>query len=262
MSVVGFTQRWVLCCLLLTACATNPSGSDGKTLIVATDPTFPPFESQAPGGVVGFDMDLMRAVAAEAGLSVTFKSLPFDGILGALQAGTADAAISTITITPERAKVVSFTRPYYKSGLAITVREADKTIHSTDDLANKTIAVNIGTVGAMRATTIPGAKVLTFDSGPQQFQELINGRADAVLNDAMITEFALRTGAVKGVRITGQWLTEEYWGIAVAPRSPKLAVLDQALATVISKGIYAKLYRRWFSREPLPLPTTAPALAP
>ncbi len=106
----------------------TPSATDGTsetpattggTITVATEPAFPPFESQAQGGgeLEGFDIDVMKAIGQAAGLTVKFQSLPFDGIIPGLQAGTVDAAISAITITPERAKTISFSRPYFKAGL-------------------------------------------------------------------------------------------------------------------------------------------------
>ncbi|MHC5594729.1 MAG: transporter substrate-binding domain-containing protein, partial [Nostoc sp.] len=108
-------------CLLLVSCAVNSSA--GKTLRVATEPAFPPFEFKGQGGELqGFSIDLMNALATAANFKVDFQSLPFDGIIPALQAKTVDAAISSITITQERAKTISFSRPYFKAGLAIAIR--------------------------------------------------------------------------------------------------------------------------------------------
>ncbi|WP_396034803.1 transporter substrate-binding domain-containing protein, partial [Candidatus Cyanaurora vandensis] len=125
-----------------------PGFAQTKTLRVATEPAFPPFESQgAKGELEGFSIDLMYAIGKAAGFQVEFRSLPFDGIIPGLQAGTVDAAISSLTITPERAKTVDFSEPYFKAGLAIAVRAEDRTITSLDSLKGKTIAVQIGTTG-------------------------------------------------------------------------------------------------------------------
>jgi len=79
---------------------TAEAGGANGTLTVATEPAFPPFEFQADNGELqGFDIDLMNAIGETAGLEIQFESLPFDGIIPALQAGTVDAAISGMTIT-------------------------------------------------------------------------------------------------------------------------------------------------------------------
>ena len=76
----------------------------------------------------------MRAIGEEADLNIDFRNLPFDGIIPALQARTVEAAISGMTITAERAQAISFSRPYFKAGLAIAVREDNKTIKNFEDL--------------------------------------------------------------------------------------------------------------------------------
>lgn len=115
------------------------SQDTGKAFTVATEPAFPPFEmtDQKTGELTGFDLELMKAIGQEAGLKITFESLPFDGIIPALQAGTVKAAISGMTITPERAQTLSFSRPYFKAGLAIAVRKDNNSIKSFDDLKGK-----------------------------------------------------------------------------------------------------------------------------
>ena len=260
------------CLLLVIACNGSPDNSAeptdtssepaaDETLTVATEPAFPPFESQAEGGdLEGFDIDLMNAIGEEAGLEVEYESLPFDGIIPALQSGRVDAAISAMTITPERAQTVDFSRPYFQSGLAIAVREENQNVKSLDDLANKEIAVQIGTTGAQQAEEIPGAQVNTFDSAPLALQELSNGNVEAVINDAPVTLFAINSGNLEGLEVVGELVTEEYYGIALAKDSPYQEEINNALNTLIENGTYAEIYQKWFGDEPPELPETAPAL--
>ncbi|MEJ1932778.1 basic amino acid ABC transporter substrate-binding protein, partial [Nostoc sp. NIES-2111] len=192
--VFGRWLRWCvvvgLSCLLLTAC--SGSFNQGKTLRVATEPAFPPFEFVGQdGNLQGFSIDLMNAIAHAASFKVDFQSLPFDGIISALQSKTVDAAISSITITAERSKTVSFSRPYFKAGLAIAIRSDNQNITSFDSLKNKKIAVQIGTTGADKAKNIPGVQIRSFDSAPLALQELANGNVDAVINDAPVTLYAI-----------------------------------------------------------------------
>lgn len=229
-----------------------------EVLRVATEPAFPPFEFQAEDGELqGFDIDLMNAIGAEAGVEIQFESLPFDGIIPALQSGTVDAAISGMTITEERLETVDFSRPYIKAGLAIAVQEEDTEIASLEDLAGKKIAVQIGTTGADQAAEIEGAEISTFDSAPLALQELSNGNVDAVINDAPVTLDAIASGNISGVKVVGELVTEEFYGIALPKDSENLALINDALMAMMEDGTYAEIYQKWFGTEPSELPESA-----
>ncbi len=249
--ILGFS------CLLLLVFS-HPGNAAKRSLIVAVEPVYPPFEFQAANGELqGFDIDLMREVGKAADFEVQFQSLPFDGIIPALQAGTVDAAVSAMTITPERSQVVSFSRPYFKAGLAIAVRTGTQEINSLEDLAGKKIAVQIGTTGAQTAKKIPNATIRTFDAAVMALQELSNGNVDAVINDAPVTLYAINTGNLKRVQIVGQLLTEEFYGIPTALNSPNLKLINQGLTTILENGTYERIYRKWFNADPPQLPATA-----
>ncbi|MDB9423989.1 ABC transporter permease subunit [Microcystis aeruginosa CS-564/01] len=227
---------------------------------VATEATFPPFEFQQGGQLTGFDIDLMRAIGKEADLNIDFRNLPFDGIIPALQARTVEAAISGMTITSERAQAISFSRPYFRAGLAIAVREDNQTIKNFEDLKGKKIAVQIGTTGALEATKIPGAVVSQFDSAALALQELINGRVEAVVNDKPVTLYAIKEAGLRGVKVVGELLTEEFYGIALPKNSPYLQLINDALGRVIESGQYDVIFQQWFGEKPPVLPLVAPAL--
>ncbi len=232
-------------------------------LKVGTEPAFPPFEMQAPNGkgFTGFDIDLFKAIGEESGLDIQFQSMPFDGLIPALQAKNIDAAISGMTITPERAQTIDFTRPYFQSGLAIAVKKDDKgKIKSFDDLEDKKVAVAIGTTGAQEAQKIPGVQITTFDNSALALQELSNGNVDAVVNDAPVTLYAIKVGNLGNVEVVGELLTEEYYGIALPKGSPNLKKVNAALDELLKGDKYRELYQKWFAGEPPKLPLVAPAL--
>ena len=237
----------------------DAAAETGGSILVATEPAFPPFEFQADdGSFTGFDIDLMNAIGEAAGVTVEYESLPFDGIIPALQSGTVDAAISAMTITAEREEVVDFSRPYFKAGLAIAVAEDNNEIASLDDLEDKAIAVQIGTTGAETANGIEGATVSTFDSAPLALQELANGNADAVINDAPVTLDAINSGNIAGLKVVGELVTEEFYGIATPDGSDTVALINEGLATIIEDGTYAEIYQTWFGAEPPELPEESP----
>ena len=241
---------------LLVACGggsgggSSSSGDSGGSWSVGTEPAFPPFESTNNGKLEGFDIDLLNAIGAKAGKTINFQSLPFDGLIPALQGGTINAAVSAMTITDERAKTVDFSDPYIESGLAIAVAKKTTDIQSLDDLKGKKIAVQIGTTGADAASKVPDAKVSSFDSAPLALQELVNGNVDAVINDAPVTKYAISTGNIPGVMVVGKQLTSESYGIALPKGSKDVETVNKALSEIKADGTYDTIYKKWFGETP------------
>jgi arginine/lysine/histidine/glutamine transport system substrate-binding and permease protein len=253
-------MKWrsiALICTLLVIL--NPLRSlSQQTLTVAVEPVYAPFEFRnAAGEIQGFDIDLIREIGKVAGFGVRFQNIAFDGIIPSLQAGTVDAAVGAMTITPARAEVVDFSRPYFKAGLAIASQKSQP-INSLEELKGKTIAVQIGTTGAQTAQKIQNAQIRTFDAAVLALQELSNGNVVAVVHDAPILQYALRTGNLRNIQLSGQLLTEEYFGIPTPKGSPNLERINQGLGTILNNGTYRTLYRKWFNVEPLALPETVP----
>lgn len=266
----GWLRHLILaisCLLLVIACNnsspnstnTGNNSSGAKTLKVATDPTFAPFEFQGSDGKVqGFDIDLMNSIGKSAGFQIEYQNMPFDGMIATLQSSRVDAGLAGITITPERLKVISFSKPYIKAGLALAVQEGNKEITKFDNLNNRKIAVQIGTTGANEAKKITGAKISTFKTPDLALQELANGNVDAVINDAPVTLYALKTGNLKKVKVVGELLTEEYYGIATPKNSPNLELINKGLDAILKDGNYAQIYKKWFNSEPPKLPDSVP----
>lgn len=130
----------LLSCLLFLSISfliVSPSQAQ-KTLKVAVDPTYPPFELQGKSGEPeDFDVDVIKAIAKAANFQIQLQSVPFDGMIPALQARTVDAAIAAMTITAERSKTISFSRPYFKGGVAIITSVNNKDITSLNSLKGK-----------------------------------------------------------------------------------------------------------------------------
>jgi len=265
-----------LCVLILAACSrgnlngdpiklSDLAGSNGETTIirVATAPDFPPFTFMtSDGNLAGFDIDLMNAIAAVSNYTAQFENRSnIDEVIRSLYAGTVDAAIYGLSITPERAKVVSFSRPYFKSGLAIAAQTSNTEIASIDTLQGKRIGVESGSTSEIRARTIPGATVQTFNAAPIALEKLEQGEVDAVINDAPVTAYAIHERTVTGVKLVGDLLSEEFYGIATPKNSPNLETLNAGLATVLENGQYEEIYQKWFTGEPVALPETLPFLS-
>jgi arginine/lysine/histidine/glutamine transport system substrate-binding/permease protein len=245
----------LLCVLLISGVS---KAQEKPVLTIAVEPVFAPFEFRAPSGEIqGFDVDLIRAVGQAAGFGVEFRNITFDGIIPSLQAGNVDAAVAAMTITEARSKAVSFSRPYFRAGLAIAVRSGTQGIKTLDDLKGKAIAVHIGTTGATTAKGILGAKIRTFDSAVLALQELKNGNVDAVIEDSPVMLYAIKTGSLKGIEVVGNLLTEEFYGIPLPLNSANLPRVNQGLTTILQNGTYAQIYQKWFAAQPPQLPDSA-----
>ncbi|WP_088893674.1 ABC transporter permease subunit [Leptolyngbya ohadii] len=251
-----------LCCLLFILFTGTVNATAPRTLNVAIEPVYAPFEfTSASGELQGFDVDVIREIGKASGFNVNFQNLAFDGMIPALQSKTVDAAVGAMTITQQRAQSVDFSRPYFKAGLAIAVKEGTQGITQLEDLDGKRVAVQLGTTGAEAIKKVPGANVSTFNGSAVALQELSNGNVDAVVADAPIMLYALNTGNVQGLTLTGDLLTEEYYGIPTPKNSPNLQLINQGLGTILQNGTYERIYRKWFNAAPPQLPEVAPVLA-
>ena len=251
-------KSFQIVCLFMFVFALLVSGCGGgkakKELIVGTEPAFAPFEFQKENSkeFIGFDMDLIRAIAKQLGYEkCTIQGMGFDALIPALDAKNIDVAIAGMTITDERAKKVNFSKPYYKSGLAIVVNKDNNTINDVADLKGKRIAVQIGTTGAMEAEKIEGAKITSFNTNGEACLELKNKAVDAVIGDLPVEAYFLQQGGKEFAKIVGKTLSSEDYGIAVAKSNTALAKdVDKALDTLKQNGEYDKLYKKWFGELP------------
>jgi len=237
----------------LAGCGQNSGNKDGaKVLKVGAEMTFPPFEFQEEGSkeYVGFDMDLARAIGKQMGYELQIQNVGFDGLIPAMEAGNIDIIISGMSITEERAKKVSFSKPYYKSGLSIVVKADNTTIKSFKDLEGKNIAVQIGTTGAEEARKIKDAKVREYNSNSEAYMELKAGGVDAVVNDLPVNEYYLAKSGDKNAKLLGDVINSEEYGMAMTKKNTALTEkVNVALDELKKNGEYDKIYMKWFGKK-------------
>ena len=220
-----------------------------KVLRVGTEPTFAPFEFQKEGSkdYDGFDMDLARAIGKQIGAKVEIVNMGFDALIPALNANNIDLIAAGMSITDERKKAITFSEPYYTSGLIIMVNKDNKEIKSDKDLEGKRIAVQIGTTGEKKARSIKGAKVTAFNTNTEAAMELKNKGVDAVINDSPVVGYYLAQGGNKTAMTVGEVMEAEQYGLAVKKGNDKLAAdVNKALAELKKNGEYDKIYKTWF----------------
>lgn len=237
--------------MLVAGCGGGEKKAETKVLRVGTEATFAPFEFQKEGSKTydGFDMDLARAIGKQMGRKVEIVNMGFDALIPALNAGNIDCAIAGMTITEERKKAVTFSDPYYTSGLIIMVKKDNDAVKSIADLKGKRLAAQIGTTGEMKSRTVEGAKVTTFNTQDEAALELKNGGVDAVIGDLPVMEYYLAQGGDKYCKTVGEKMEAEQYGIAVKKDSKLAGEINQAMAELKKNGEFDKIYKKWFGEK-------------
>jgi polar amino acid transport system substrate-binding protein len=231
---------------ILASCG-GPAASN--KIRVATDATWPPFESvnDQTKQIEGFDIDLFKAIAEKQGLELEFVNVGFDPLLAGMAQGTYDAAISSITITDERKKDMLFSDPYYAAGQLVVVRKDNTNITGINSIAGS-VGAQIGTTGAMEVEKIKAATLKTYDDIGLAFQDLMNGQINAVVSDNWLAlgYVARNPNALKAA---GGTFTAESYGIAVAKgKTDLLAKINAGLAAVKAEGKIEELSRKWIEK--------------
>lgn len=226
--------------LLLTACA-KPAG-----IKVATDATFAPFEyTNDAGDLVGFDVDLMNAIAEKAGLTFEWVNVPFDSVLAGLSECQYDAAIAAISISDERKQSMLFSAPYLDAGLVVVVNKETTDIAGIDDLVGKKVAAQLGTTGEMAAQEIANVDYKPYDSYELAFLELANKGVDAVIADNPVALGYIAANPDKLMAV-GDILNNEQYGIAICNKNADLqAKIDAALSELIASGFISDLAEQY-----------------
>ena len=236
--------------MIFSACSSSSktSTTSTTTYIIATDATWAPFEYvNDQNQIVGFDIDLMNAIAQSAGIKIQFQNVPFDPLLAGMAQGTYDAAISSITITAERSQSMLFSDPYYVAGQMIVVQKNNTSITGADSLKGKKLGAQLGTTGESLAQGIDGATTKSYDQIGLAIQDLLNGQLDAVICDTPIANSYVSKNA-SALKIVGNALTTENYGIAVAKgKNDLLNKINQGLAAVKAKGTIDTLVTKWLT---------------
>ncbi|MDI9484693.1 MAG: basic amino acid ABC transporter substrate-binding protein [Bacillota bacterium] len=222
-------------------------------LKVATEAGFMPFEyvGAETGELLGFDMDLIRAVGEVLGLEVKIDNISWDGLIPALLNNNYDAVIAGVTITPERQENVAFSKPYFESVLTIVTRQGASEAASLDDLAGKVVAVQISTTGDFTASDLYDEgklkSVSRFDTVADAMQAVIIGVADAVVVDLPVAQAYLEANPLAPLAAAGPVSADEHYGIAVNKNNVELLEkINAALDELEQNGTYAEIYAKWF----------------
>lgn len=231
-------------------------------LIVATALDAPLVSQQDPTNpkdVSGFDADLAKMLAIYILGKPNVEWIPSASETreALLANGTVDAVFSTYTITTKRALQVAFAGPYFLSGLAVAVKSDNTTIKGIDDLNGKKVIVQTGSPGVTEMPQKqPGAKLMPFATTPEGVQALVQGRADAYVQDYVL--LASQSSSNKQIKVVGEPFTSEPYGIGLKHGDAAFKdFVNTWLASIEKKGLWGQVFKATLgsvSDAPVPTP--------
>jgi ABC-type amino acid transport substrate-binding protein len=217
-------------------------------LVVGTAADYAPFEYYDQAfQLSGYDIALLRAIAAQLGVEVVFKDFALEGLADALQLGQIDVAVAALTVTPERSAVVDFSQPYFASTEGILARKGSAgAVTSFADLAGRRIGVERGSIyeGFLRKELIegglsPAENLLLYTTIEGAANDLAAERIDLVVTDLGAAESIAQAN---DLQVVGSGLAAQQYALEVRKGAGELrAQLDRALAALAANGTLARL---------------------
>lgn len=241
----------LLCVIFCFACfAPAAFAADQKTIKVATNVAFPPYEYYEDEKAVGIDVDIMQAICDKLGYEMELSDMEFGSIITAVASGKIDVGFGAITITEERAKSVHFTTSYSTGIQSIIVKE-DSPIASVEDLHGDKIKIGVqqDTTGDIYATGDFGEDhIARFNKGADAVQALLTGKCDAVIIDNSPAETFVAQN--KGLKILPTVYAEEEYGFELSYDNEELYnEVNGALEELLKDGTVQKIVDKYISAD-------------
>jgi polar amino acid transport system substrate-binding protein len=223
-------------------------------LIIATDASFPPMEYMNDSNeIIGFDIDLIKAVAETGGFTVEIVNSPFDFLFVVLAFGEYDAIIAAVSITDERLETMDFSIPYLTALQMLVVKSDISGLKELDDLSGTIIAVATGGPGELEIRKVKNQYDITTNTYPtirESFEAVVNGTANAAVLDAPSISDGEKIIQSMGygdmLTIAREPFAEDRYGIAVAKGNTKvLNLLNTGLREVIDSGKISDIEQKW-----------------
>ncbi|MDH0339150.1 transporter substrate-binding domain-containing protein [Metapseudomonas otitidis] len=253
-------MKKLLASLLLSACAFTGLAHAGVvddavkrgTLRVGMDPTYMPFEmTNKRGEIIGFEVDLLKAMSKAMGVKLELVSTSYDGIIPALLTDKFDMIGSGMTLTQERNLRINFSEPFIVVGQTLLIRkDLEGKIKSYKDLndGQYRITSKIGTTGEMVAKKlIAKAQYHGFDNEQEAVMDVVNGKADAFIYDAPYNVVAVnKAGAGKLVYLEEPFTYEPLaFGLKKGDYD-SINWINNWLHQIQKDGTYDRIHAKWF----------------
>ena len=251
-SAICKLQFAVIAAVLFSLCFT------GSSSFCQTEPLKPlrwagdaeggaPYEFQDPSDpnkIIGFEADIVAALGRILGRPTQFVQNQWDGLVPGLDSGNYDIILSGIEITPDRAAVINFSRPYYLTFEQLTVKTDENNILSLEDCRGKSVGTLKGSLAHRMLEARGDLKVLSYDGQINAYEDLSNGRLDAVLLDHIIALY--NVPPLPALKMVGRPLGRVEYGIGLRKTDTLLlAAINRGLGEMISSGELRLILENW-----------------
>ena len=248
---------FTLVLLFLITFGTSVSANEWDKIRIGVEGAYPPFSSiEKDGTLVGFDIDIAKALCKEIGAECVLVPQDWDGIIPALLARKYDAIIASMSITPERKKKVAFSDKYYNSPAKLARKKGSGITISKAGLKGKTVGVQRATIHDDFVTKeFEGAKIKRYGTQDEAYLDAIAGRVDLLLADAIAMDEGFLKKDGKDWEFVGPNFSEEKYfgvgaGIAVRKGDRELAKLfSLAIKVIRSNGVYHMINGKYFTND-------------
>ena len=238
---------------------TAAAAATGEVLRIGTEGAYAPFNyTNADGSLGGFDVDIANAICADMQMTCEIMAQDWDGIIPGLKAGKYDAIVAAMSVTPERAKQVAFTEPYFSNALVFLAKK-DSSFDPTNssDINAHSIAAQRSTISSQwLENAYPKADIKLYDTLSNAFLDLGSDRVDAMISDKLPALEWLGSPSGSNYALKGEEIDiNDNFAIAVRPNDEALqAKINQSLANLKANGTYDKINEKYFA-----MPTSAAA---
>ena len=230
----------------------SAASDDDNVLRIGTEGAYAPFNyTNADGTLGGFDVEIANAICDDLQMTCEIIAQDWDGIIPGLKAGKYDAIVAAMSVTPERAKQVAFTDPYFSNALVFLAKK-----DSSFDPANSS-DINAHSIAAQRSTissqwlenAYPKADMKLYDTLSNAFLDLGSGRVDAMISDKLPALEWLGSASGSNYAIKGDEIDiNDNFAIAVRPNDEALQTkINKSLANLKSNGTYDKINQKYFA---------------
>ncbi len=224
---------------------TVPSAvTEPKKLVIGIDATLEPMEFIENGKLVGFDVDLGMMLAKELDADIEFQNILFDNLFNSLDQRQVNMIISAVTITDERRRKYDFSDAYLNAGQVIIAKKGNTKIQTVKDLKGKKIATQTGTTNEEEALKYTSDRfVIRYPNFIHATKALKDSKVDALFTDLPNAKRIISQNP--DLQIVNEPFTKEYYGIVLIKNDPSVTQINEALATLHTKGVLTDLEKKW-----------------
>ena len=236
--------------LILTSALFASAAGEDTGYTFATNANWPPLEYVDENGeIVGFEIDLIKAMSEISGVPMDYVNTSWDTIFAGLANGQYDAIASGVTVTEERKQTIDFSTTIYQVTQSILTKKENSGLSTVESLFGKTVGVQMGTTGHIAMEEYPEITIKAYEDIALAIEDMINGNCDAVVCDSVIaSDYVLANESYKDLLTVTGTASDTIEDIAIAVEKGNTELLDiinSSIETMRQNGQLDELYAKW-----------------